>query len=793
MAPGRGRAIRSNSARSVRFLRRIAQPHGSAYVGSVKTNIGHTEGAAGVAGVIKAALALRNERIPPSLHFVQPNPAVDWDSIPLRVPTTAVGWPRGDVPRHAAVSAFGIAGTNAHVVLEEAPAERARTAEPGPEVLLLSAATREALAIRARSVQEWISQRGAAGIPALGDLCYTAAVRRTHQEHRLAIPAADADELQSRLAAFAEGQSDSGCLAGRVGPAGAGRVVFVFPGQGSQWFGMGRDLLKSAPAFRAAIERCERAIQVEAGWSLLAELHADEASSRLSDIDVVQPVLFAIEVALAELWRAHGIEPAAVVGHSMGEVAAACIAGALSLEDGARVICRRSRLLREKRGKGGMALVELTLDEAHEALAGFEGRLSVAVSNSARSTVVAGDPPALAEFLAVLTRRDVFSRLINVDVASHSPQMDSLRVPLHDALAGLDPQPCAVPLHSTVDAAVVPGTALDADYWVRNLRQPVRFSAVVRSLLAQGPTTFIEMSPHPVLLPSIEQEAQSVGVEVLGVGSLVRNGPGRATFLESLARLHVAGHAVRWRTAYPQGRIVDLPAYPWQRERYWYEPAADAAQHPATRGLLGPVVTSSIESDTRLAEVELSLDRQPYLADHRVRGAVIVPAAAFIEIVCEAATRALDADTVTVQELRLEEALLLPSGSRRLVQIALTAGPPDCRAVRISSRAVDGDDETWTVHARGFVRAGGAGTVPAVATAGSFSRIRTRQRALCGHERPGARVRARFSGRDGDDIRGRRVVGSPRAPGRIDDRRLRGASSAARCRIAGWRRCADRW
>lgn len=687
------------------ILSQDREPQDCAYVGSVKTNIGHTEGAAGVAGLIKAALALYHELIPPSLHFVEPNPAVGWNEIPLRIPTSPVRWPRGEVPRLAAVSAFGIAGTNAHVVLQEAATNRSCTSDTVPPLLLLSAASPEALTARAGAINEWISHHKSASNFSLGDLFYTAAVRRTHHEHRLAVVAEDADELQRKLSGFLAGQSESGCVSGRAAAAAGTKVAFIFPGQGSQWLGMGRDLLRSAPVFRDALERCDRAIEAETGWSLLREMHTDEASSRLGDIDVVQPMLFSLEVALAALWRSYGIEPTALVGHSMGEVAAACVAGALSLEEAVRVICRRSRLLREARGKGAMALVELSLDEASAALAKFDARLSVAVSNSSRSTVVAGDPQALNDFLAELERRDVFHRRINVDVASHSPQMDPLLAPLQEALGILVPRDSDVPIHSTVDSRIVQGHEFGAEYWVRNLRQPVRFSAVVRRLLMDGYTTFIEMSPHPVLLPSIQQEAQSAGCDVMAVGSLVRHASGLTAFHESLARLHVSGHAVRWGALFPSGgRIASLPVYPWQRERHWYEPPARTKRCDSMQGLLGPMVASSVEADTRLWDVEMGLDVFPFLADHRVRGSVIVPAVMFIELACEAMSRAFGSEEMILHDLMIEEALLLEAGARRVVQVALTAGPPGLWTLRISSHGSTSGEAAWTVHARGFVR-----------------------------------------------------------------------------------------
>ncbi|MCC6172910.1 MAG: SDR family NAD(P)-dependent oxidoreductase [Gammaproteobacteria bacterium] len=691
-----------------------------AWVGSVKTNIGHTEGAAGVAGLVKAALALHRETIPASLNFEQPNPAIPWSEIPLRIPTAAVPWPRGYEPRRAGVSAFGIAGTNAHVVLEESPLEvrpesPAQSARSGPQLLLLSAASPEALVQRARDLQACLRQEVADPERLLSDVCYTAAVRRTHLEYRLAIAASRRDEMCQRLEEFAAGQASESCWQGRGSPGERRRIAFVYPGQGSQWLGMGRDLMGRSPSFRAAVGECDALIREQAGWSVIAELEADATTSRLSDIDVVQPVLFALQVALTRQWRAMGVEPDLVVGHSMGEVAAAWAAGALSLADAVRVICNRSRLMRDARGKGAMALVELTLEDAGAALERFGDRLCVAVSNSLRSTVVAGDPVALDELLAELQGREIFQRRINVDVASHSPQMDPLLEPLRAALAGLVPRNGALPLHSTVEARPLAGGELGVDYWVRNLRSTVRFGSVVRDVLAAGPVSFVELSPHPALLAAIQQEQQAAGVDGPRIPSLLRDTDGEVAFQSALASLHVAGHAVRWDAAFEgPWRPVDLPCYPWQRERHWFEPTAAAGGAAGRAGLLGALVTSSIDADLQLAELQLDLQRVQYLADHKVRGNVVVPAALFVGLACEAGLQLPGRDTIAVEDLRLEEALMLDPEARRLLQVALTAGPPGKRSFRISSRDLARSDAPWTVHARGFIAAGDAlGPAPA--------------------------------------------------------------------------------
>ncbi|MRG97808.1 type I polyketide synthase [Polyangium spumosum] len=541
-------------------------------LGAVKTNIGHLGPAAGMAGLIKAVSCMRHGSIPRNLHFETLNPRISIEGTPFVIPTETLPWERGDKPRIAGVSSFGISGTNAHVVLEEAPRDEVHEGPPAASALLLplSAKSEQALRDLGRVYHAWLT-RGEGRSVELVDLVSTASLRRSHHAVRLSVVGSSKDEIAAALDAFVRDESPPGLVTGKVLP-GAPRVVFVFPGQGSQWLGMGRRLLGVEGAFRAALEACDVAIQREAGFSVLAELEADEERSRFAEIDVVQPLLFAIEVGLAALWRSWGVEPAAVVGHSMGEVGAAYVAGALSLEDAARVICRRSRLLRTVSGKGAMALVELPMAECEALLASRTDRLSVAVSNGPRSTVLAGDPAALDEVLAGLEARGVFCRRVKVDVASHSPQMDPLRAELVTALSGIAPARANLPMRSTVTGERLVGDELVAEYWADNLRKPVLFSRVTQELMREGHTIFIEMSPHPILLPAVEENFGATGVEGAVVASLRRQADEQRSLLESLGALHVHGYPLDFRRfGGVGGRVVELPMYPWQKERYWFD------------------------------------------------------------------------------------------------------------------------------------------------------------------------------------------------------------------------------
>ncbi|QRR36010.1 SDR family NAD(P)-dependent oxidoreductase [Hydrogenophaga sp. YM1] len=687
-------------------------------VGSVKTNIGHTEGAAGVAGLIKAALALHHGRIPQSLHCQQPNPAIPWADIPVVVAREATPWPRGAQPRLAGVSAFGIAGTNAHVLLQEAPAASAtpapRVAPAGEAALLvLSARDEGALRAQARRFADVLS----AGAP-LADLCWNAATRRTPHEHRAAFVAGDAAAMAEALRQHGDGQAAA--AEGRA-PEAHPRIAFICPGQGAQWDGMARELMAREPVFKAALERCDAAARPYVDWSIVEQLALEPGDPKhlLERIDVIQPVLVAIALAYAELWRSLGVRPDAVVGHSMGEVAAACIAGALSLDEAMRIICRRSALMRRTSGQGAMALVDLPMDEAQRRLAGHEHEVSVAVSNSPRSSVISGRPEAVQALMAAWAAQNVFCRLVKVDVASHSPQMQPLAEELRAELAGLSPGALAVPLISTVLARRAEAHELGAAYWGDNLRQPVRFGAAVQRLLDEGVTVFIELGPHPVLLPSVEQTAQAAGAEVAVIGCARRGEPEQAAWLAAVGAAFCAGVAPDWSRLMPEGgRFLTLPTYPWQRERHWIaaaERAAAGAQgHGRTVPSQHPVLGAGIElAGTPVGALwSLSIDPQrvPAWFGHALHGSALLPASAYLELAL-AAARALSPEQPLVLEgLSFERALHLQADAACALQLQASADGQG--GLRLAFQTHSGSE--WLPHARARLAAPAAsGASPA--------------------------------------------------------------------------------
>ena len=511
-----------------------------------------------MAGVIKTVLAFERRYLPATLHVRTPNPAVDWARGAIELNALGRPWPCKAM-RRAGVSSFGIGGTNAHVVLEEGPVpslpprsmDRRRT-----WALPLSTNSPEALRILAAAYADRLERD-----PELADVCFTAARRRSALPHRLVALGDSAAALVQQLRRWSSQEAAPSVMTRVLDVDASFGAVFVFPGQGSQWLGMARELLAVEPAFAAAIARGDEAICRETGWSVRMLLDAN-TDWETAGIEKIQPTLFAVQVALAELWASWGVKPAMLVGHSMGEVAAAHIAGALSLEDAAAVICRRSALMTRLGGVGEMALVELNMDEAQAALRGFEDRLSIAVSNGPRSTVLSGEPGALRAIVEKQKAAGIFCRPVAVQVAAHSPQMDRIRADLLAALVTVKPRAGHTPLYSTTLGRFTDGADFDAHYWVRNLRDPVLFHAALKDLIAEGRRTFVEISPHPVLLPAIQESGDAAAVELLTLSSMRREEPEQATMLEGLARLFAhgaAGRLVRHLPGRPNRRSAGAP------------------------------------------------------------------------------------------------------------------------------------------------------------------------------------------------------------------------------------------
>ncbi|MFE3487022.1 type I polyketide synthase [Streptomyces griseus] len=662
-------------------------------LGSLKSNIGHAQAAAGVGGVIKTVMALRHRTLPKTLHADEPSPYIDWDAGAVSLLTEAMAWPERGRPRRAAVSSFGISGTNAHVILEEAPPGPddgpARRRTDAPVAWSLSARTAPALAAQARRLH---TSLGADDAPHPADIGFSLATTRAALDHRAVLIGDGPDELLPALAALADGTPAGTTVTGTVGPPAAG-PVFVFPGQGAQWSGMGRELAAAFPVFDASLGACARALAPYTDWDLRAELAGD-----LSRVDVLQPATWAVMVSLARLWQSFGVTPAAVVGHSQGEIAAAVVAGALSLEDGARVVAERSRIIRRSlAGRGGMASVGLPADTVRARLAEVGEGLEVAAVNGPRSTVVSGDPAALDRLLALLEPEDVRVRRIAVDYASHSSHVDSVRDELLEVLAPVRPRPGDVPFHSTVTGEALRTTELDAAYWVRNLRRTVEFTTVVEGLAAEGHSLFVEMSPHPVLTMAVEETADG---SLSAVGSLRRDDGGPRRFLTSLAEAHVHGTDIDWAPAFPGANVVDLPTYAFQHRHHWLDGATarpTAADHP-----LAATVERLADGDGALLTGLLSRSTTPWIPDHAVAGEVLLPGTAFVELLLRAGEQV---GCARLEDLTLQAPLPLPGdGSAVRLQISVREAEEGTgsRPFTVHTRpAGSAPDSPWTRHATG--------------------------------------------------------------------------------------------
>ncbi|TWP53885.1 amino acid adenylation domain-containing protein [Lentzea tibetensis] len=653
-------------------------------VGSVKTNIGHLEAAAGIAGLIKAVLAVRHRQVPANLHFDEPNPGIDFGGLGLCVPTATTPWPEHLPTAVASVNSFGFGGTNANVVLAEAPVTTASSpaaAGNGPALLTFSARSETALRRLAAAYADRLAGPGAPG----GDLESLAALlarRRSHHGHRLAVVAADIADAATKLRACADGETPPGVFAGAPTGRAAGKLAFLFNGQGPQWWAMARSLLETDGVFRSTVLRCDELARPHLDWSILDALTADEADSRVNETFCLQPAVFAVQVALAELWRTWGVTPDGVLGHSVGEYAAAYVSGALDLESAVRLICRRARVHSRADGSGGMMFVALGAEAAQKACAETGGRVCLAAENSPRGSTLSGPHDELDRVAARLDQRGVFARKLRVACPCHSPQMDPLRDELVHELAGVDGKPTTIPLYSSVLARRVDGHELDTDYWWRNFRQPVLFEGALRAVLDDGYDAFVEISPHPVLLGAVREILDDTGRTAVAVGSLVRGGDDRLRLLESLGALYAAGRAIDWKRRHP-GPVpaASLPGPVWLHENYWNETAA--AQARRTGGQSHPML-KRVDAARPTWEIRWDDHRLAWVRQHELFGAVIVPGAAYLEAALAAAREELGGPAA-LEFVDFERSCALQ--------------PDDVQIGRIE---LDPEDGTFELHHRSF-------------------------------------------------------------------------------------------
>ncbi len=763
------------------IFRQHTQARQTCAIGSVKTNLGHLGWAAGIAGLIKTVLALKHRQIPATLHFSSPNPKIDFTASPFYVNPALIDWRSDGAPRRAGVSAFGMGGTNAHIVLEEAPPQgEASLPEPaGPQegaeksafhLLALSARNGQALQDLAARYQAFFSERPAAS---LADVCHTANTGRSHFEQRAAFVAESTEELRQQLGAFAQTPPGDARSAEASQP---GKIAFLFTGQGSQYLGMGRELYATQPTFRRALERCDEILRPLLGESLLELLypsHPDptqepygrsgpcprpddrsdrhqsrewpaptnatgsretsgagnalrslpegerifEDSSRLDQTAYTQPALFALEYALAELWKSWGVEPDAVLGHSVGEYVAACVAGVFSLEDGLKLVAARGRLMGALPAEGAMAAVLADAETVAAAIQAQAGVAAIAAVNAPGNVVISGERKVVEAVSADLAVWGIEVRPLNVSHAFHSPLM----LPMIEEFGQIAQQasfsPPRIKLISNLTGKPIAAEIATPDYWRRHILQPVQFQAGIETLANAGIDILLEVGPKPTLLGLARQCLDAASRPAHLLPSLCPGQDDGQTLLASLGELYTRGWSVDWAAVEPgRGRRLSLPTYPFQRQRYWIDPPDGKAPHslPVHGRLqpLHPLLTQRLQlagSQNVRFEAVIDPNRIGWVKDHCVFGTTILPGAAYAEMALAAGALALRTDRVRLEQLNLRHALRFPENQPQTVQVVLSPVGEGIRSFHIYSlAAAPGDpaaDATWVIHAEGMLAA----------------------------------------------------------------------------------------
>ncbi len=689
-------------------------------IGSVKTNIGHLKSASGIAGLIKVVLAMRNQEIPPHLHLQERSSSIPWPDFPVEIPTQSLEWLPGSQKRIAGISSFGFSGTNAHLIIEEAPAEPSLAGREEPvqgmgersvHLLAVSAKSPQALAVLAgRYARQLASQTDVS----LQAVCKTAATGRSQFAHRLALTGSSRADFVDALTAIEQGSLLPNGASGQVERGGMGKIAFLFTGQGSQWVGMGQQLYNSEPVFRQALDACDEILRAELDQPLLSVLFDPTSDTTLLDhTSYTQPALFSLQYALVQLWKSWGIEPAAVLGHSVGEYAAACAAGVFSLQDGLRLIAARARLMGALPPGGGMAAVMADETQVQEVLAGFQGALSTAAFNEPESIVISGAEAPLRAALEIFAQRGIQTQMLKVSHAFHSPLMDVTLDPFEAAAQNIRYHLPTVTFISNVTGQQETSRVTSAAYWRQHIRQPVRFYQGIQALYDAGCRVFIEIGPAPVLSGMGRRCLTDTENNLLWLPSLRKSRGDLAQILESVGTLWVRGANVNWKsfTKDLPGGIVDLPTHPFLRERYWLTDTASqpAAAQPAQASMTGAFLTRRLDyaaqEDICIWEGEVSGQQYPYLLDHCIQSTAILPASAYVEIALEAARQQWGNVPLVLTEIDNRKIMVLGDNRTYQIQIVFNLLSEGEASYKIFSRLVDDTQRIqWTLNHTGHVR-----------------------------------------------------------------------------------------
>lgn len=674
-------------------------------IGSAKTNLGHLETAAGVAGLIKAALIVKHGQIPASLHFKTPNPHIDFERLRLRVPTALEPFPETSGERLVGVNSFGFGGANAHVIVTEAPRPPLRSLlTPHADrawPLMLSARSEESLRAAAWRLSTWLDDHSKlnGSSPVLPDATYMLGARRNHHPHRLTLVARTMGEAVQELSSFSSGQPGPKLrTAFTPRREQAARVAFVMSGQGPQWWGMGRELMQHEPVFRKAIEACEAAMNPWARFSLLEELSRNEETSQMQRTEISQACIFAMQIALAELWKSWGVQPAAIVGHSVGEIAAACVAGVLTLDEAAKIVVHRGRFMDECAAPGGtMLAVGMSPEEAHAVIAKHDRTVSIAAFNGPHSLTLSGMRPALEAIAADLESQGIFARFLQVSHPFHHAMMQPAADALKGVLDDITPKAAAVPFFSTVTGGALEGTACSADHWSGGVRQPVEFCSAISAMASANVDVWLEIGAHPALVRSLQECLADKATKPVILASARRERE-HESVLETAMDLHLNGVALNFAAMTPSRRILSLPAYAWDKSRWWHEASElrDGRQAPGGRGLLdvrtpGAIPTWNARLDNR---------HMAYLKDHRVENLTIFPAAGYVAMVLEAGVQLFEGKPFAIEDFEIRKPLIVPDPPSGVV-MELSYDPNE-RTFTLQSR-LEGAS-SWSVHVVGSLR-----------------------------------------------------------------------------------------